>query len=134
MIYYPVKPFLKWYLRHFRINLAEDYEMYRINCSILDSDEPVRTGRAIRDLSACRMSVCLKEISVPALVVVVSKDRFHSHEEGKEIAHQIKGALYIDLTDNKRTHSTEINRIIIEFISSPAQIPSQAGQPWQGIS
>ena len=134
VLYYPLKPFLKWYLRHFRINLAEDYEMYRINCRILDSAEPVRTGRAIRDLSTYRMSRCLQEISVPALVVVASKDRFHSHDEGMKIARQIKGAFYLDLADNKRTHSTEMGRIISDFISSPVQIPFQAGQLWQGIS
>lgn len=134
VIYYPAKPFFKWYLRRFRINLAEDYEMYRINCRILDSAEPVRLGAAIRHLSGYRMSGCLQEISVPALVVVASKDRFHSHDEGMEIARQIKGADYIDLADNKRTHSAEMGRKISDFISSLAQIPSQAGQLWQDIS
>lgn len=134
VIYYPLKPFFKWYLRRFRINLAEDYEMYRINCRILDSAEPARLGAAIRHLSGYRMSGCLREISVPALVVVASKDKFHSHDEGTEIARQIKSVGYIDLADNKRTHSAEMGRIISDFISSPAQIPSQADQLWQDIS
>jgi len=134
VIYYPVKPILKWYMRRFRINLAEDYEMYRINCRILDSAEPVRTGRAIRDLSKYRMTGCLGEISVPALVVVASKDRFHSHDEGTDIARQIRDAGYMDLVDNRRTHSAEMGRVINEFISSLAQRPSQAGQLWQDIS
>jgi pimeloyl-ACP methyl ester carboxylesterase len=129
LIYYPVKPVLKWYLRRFRINLAEDHEMYLINCRILDSAEPVRTGRAIRDLSKYRMNGCLHEISVPALVVVASKDKFHSHDEGMDIARQIRGAGYIDLVDNRRTHSAEMGRRISDFISSPGQKPSQAGQP-----
>jgi pimeloyl-ACP methyl ester carboxylesterase len=126
--YYPVKPILKWYMRRFRINLAEDYEMYRINCRILDSAEPVRTGRAIRDLSTYRMTGCLREISVPALVVVASKDKFHSHDEGMKISRQITGSGYIDLIDNRRTHSAEMGRRISDFISSPGQTPSQAGQ------
>lgn len=135
IIYYPLKPFFKWYLRRFRINLAEDYEMYRINCRIIDAAEPVRLGAAIRHLSGYRMNGCLKCISVPALVVVASKDRFHSHDEGMEIARQIKDSEYIDLADNKRTHSAEMGRIISDFISSPpAEIPSQAGQLWQDIS
>jgi pimeloyl-ACP methyl ester carboxylesterase len=134
VIYHPIKPFLKWYLRRFRINLAEDYEMYRINCRILDSAEPVRIGAAIRHLSGYRMDGCLREISVPAVVVVASKDKFHSHDEGMEIARQIMGAGYIDLSDNKRTHSAEMGRIIGDFISSQAQIPSQADQLWQDIS
>lgn len=134
LVYYPLIPFLKWYLRRFRINLAEDYEMYRINCRILDSAEPVRTGAAIRHLSGYRMNGCLQEIAVPTLVVVASKDMFHSHDEGMDIARQIRDARYIDLADNKRTHSAEMGRIISDFISSPEQIPSQAGQRWQDIS
>jgi pimeloyl-ACP methyl ester carboxylesterase len=133
VIYYPLKPFLKWYLRRFRINLAEDYEMYRINCRILDSAEPARLGAAIRHLSGYRMSACLQEISVPSLVVVASKDKFHSHDEGTEIARQINGARYIDLADNKRTHSSEMGRIISDFISSPAKTASLAGRLWQDI-
>ncbi len=134
VIYYPVKPFLKWHMRHFRINLAEDYEMYRINCRILDSAEPERIGKAIRHLSQYHMGGCLGEISIPALVVVASKDRFHSHDEGVGIARQIRGSVYLDLVDNKRTHSSEMGRKISDFISSPAQISSQADQLWQDIS
>lgn len=134
LIYYPIKPFLKWYMRRFRINLAEDYEMYRINCRILDSAEPVRIGSAIRDLSSYRMNGGLLEIYSPALVVVASKDRFHSHDDGIEIAKRIKGAVYTDLVDNKRTHSSEMGRIIRDFISSPGQKPSQADRPGSEIS
>jgi len=107
--------------------------MYRINCRILDSAEPARLGAAIRHLSGYRMSACLQEISVPALVVVASKDKFHSHDEGTEIARQINGARYIDLADNKRTHSSEMGRIISDFISSPAKTASLAGRLWQDI-
>jgi len=134
VIYYPIKPLLKWYLRHFRINLEEDYEMYLINCRILDSADPVRLGRAIRHLSTYRMEGCLEKISVPTLVIVASKDRFHSHDEGTDIAGRISNSHCLDLTDNKRTHSAEMGRIISDFISSPEQIPSQANLPLRDIS
>ena len=133
-IYKPLKPFLKWYMRTFIIDTKQDEEMYNINCRNLDNAEPVRLGKAIRDLSSYRMDDCMHRINVPALVVVASSDNFHNHGEGAEIARRINGAVYLDLSDNKRTHSAEMGRIISEFISSQAQKSVQEDPLLQGIS
>jgi len=128
-LYRPVVPFVKWYMRTFMIDIKSDEEMYLINCRNLDTAEPVRLGLAVRQLSRYRMNGCLEQISVPALVVVTSKDRFHSHGGGTEIANMISGPRCLDMEDNKRTHSTEAGHKISNFISSLAQIPVQADQP-----
>ena len=133
-IYKPLKPFLKWYMRTFIIDTKQDEEMYNINCRNLDNAEPIRLGKAIRDLNCYSMDDCLHRINVPALVVVASSDKFHNHGEGAEIARQINGAVYLGLSDNKRTHSAEMGRIIIEFISSQAQRPVQEDPLLQEIS
>ncbi|NLE33623.1 MAG: alpha/beta hydrolase [Bacteroidales bacterium] len=127
-IYRPVIPFVKWYMRTFMIDIKSDDEMYRINCRNLDTADPARLGAVVRQLSTYRMDGCLEQILVPALVVVASKDRFHSHGEGTGIASLIPGAQCIDMEDNKRTHGPEMGRVIGDFISSLAQIPSQADQ------
>lgn len=129
IIYSPLKPVLKWYLRNFRINLKEDPEMYSINCRILDSAEPVRIGAAVRHLSRYRMQGCLERISVPVLVAVASNDRFHSHDEGADIANRIADSVYLDIVNNKRSHSAEMGRVISDFISSPAQKQAPSDQP-----
>lgn len=131
-IYRPVVPFVKWYLRTFIIDVKADEEMYLINCRNLDTAEPARLGQAVRQLSRYRMQGCLEQITVPALVIVASKDRFHSHGEGTDIASLIPGARCLDMEDNKRTHSTEAGCVISSFISSPARTPVQADLPWQG--
>lgn len=128
-LYRPVVPFVKWYLRTFMIDVKADEEMYLINCRNLDTAEPSRLGAAVRQLSRYRMQGCLELITAPALVIVASKDRFHSHGEGQEIARLIPGARCLDMEDNKRTHSTEAGREIGSFISSLVQIPVQADQP-----
>lgn len=122
-LYRPLVPFVKWYLRTFMIDIKSDEEMYLINCRNLDTAEPVRLGAVVRQLSRYHMQGCLEQITAPALVIVASKDRFHSHGEGQEIASLIPGARCLDMEDNKRTHSTEIGREISSFISSQAQIP-----------
>lgn len=117
IVYTPLKPFLKWYMRRFRINIKEDYEMYRINCRILDAAEPVRLGRAIRALRPYDMGDCLEAITVPSMVVVASKDMFHSHGEGTYISERIRNCRRLDMSDNRQTHSAEMGRVIRDFIS-----------------
>ncbi len=133
-IYRPVVPFVKWYMRTFLIDIKTDEEMYLINCRNLDTAEPARLGMAVRQLSSYRMGGCLEQISVPALVVVTSQDRFHSHGEGTDIADRIPGAECLDMEDNKRTHSTEMGRVISDFIFSQAGKPAPSDQHQTGIS
>jgi pimeloyl-ACP methyl ester carboxylesterase len=133
-IYRPVVPIVKWYMRTFLIDIETDEEMYLINCRNLDTAEPARLGMAVRQLSNYRMAGCLEQISVPALVVVTSKDRFHSHGAGTEIAARIPSAQCLDMEDNKRTHSAEMGRVITDFISSQAGKPAPSDQPCQEIS
>jgi len=113
-----MKPFLKWYIRNFRVNTAEDNEMYLINCRILDAAEPRRLGLAIRDLKPYRIGDCLEGITVPVMVAGVSKDKFHSHDEALKISARISNCTYTDLEDNTRSHSGEMAEIIIRFIKS----------------
>jgi pimeloyl-ACP methyl ester carboxylesterase len=127
-VYRPVKPFLKWYLRTFVIDLEQDEEMYLINCRNLDTAVPERLGKAVRDLSHYHVGNTPAEVCVPSLVVVASGDRFHSHAEGVAIARQIKNSLYLDMEDNRRTHSTEIALEMDRFISSLAQRQFQEDQ------
>jgi pimeloyl-ACP methyl ester carboxylesterase len=132
-IYRPVVPFVKWYMRNFLIDIKTDEEMYLINCRNLDTAEPARLGMAVRQLSRYRMAGCLEQISVPALVVLTSKDRFHSHGEGTEISARIPDAQCLDMEDNKRTHSAEMGCVIRDFISSRARKPVPSDQLFQGI-
>ena len=113
-----MKPFLKWYIRKFRVNTAEDNEMYLMNCRILDAAEPGRLGQAIRDLKPYRIGDCLEGISVPVMVAGTSKDKFHSHDEALKISAGIHNCTYTDLEDNARSHSGEMADIIISFIKS----------------
>jgi pimeloyl-ACP methyl ester carboxylesterase len=124
-IYKPLKPILKWYMRTFIIDTKEDLEMYLIYCRNIDTAIPERLGAAVRQLAPYRMDECLPGISVPSLVVVTSKDRLHNHDEGSEIARQIKGSSYLDMADNTRTHSAEMAQEIEKFISSLAQRQAQ---------
>jgi len=132
-VYKPVKPILKWYLRNFAIDMERDREMYLINCRNLDTAEPDRLGKAVRDLSRYRIGDELDKVSVPSLVVVASGDRFHNHTEGEAIARQIKNSCYLDMTDNRRTHSAGMAQEMEKFISSRVRRLIQEDLPLQEI-
>jgi hypothetical protein len=66
------------------------------------------------------MGECLQEITIPSMVVVASKDMFHSHGEGSYISERIINCTRLDMSDNKQTHSAEMGRVISEFILSEA--------------
>lgn len=116
VLYKPLKPFLKWYIRKFRVNTTDDPEMYNINCRILDSADPGRLGKTIRALKPYRTNGLSGKITVPVLVVGASNDKFHSHDEALSFSEMINGSIYYDMVDNRRTHSAEAAEIISDFI------------------
>lgn len=116
LIFKPARPFLKWYIRKFRVNTADDIEMYNINCRILDAAEPRRISRTIRALKPYRAGNHLQKISVPVLVIGASKDKFHNHDEALHFSEKIPGCRYTDMVDNKRTHSIEAAEKIRDFV------------------
>lgn len=108
--------------------------MYRIYCRNIDAAIPERLGAAVRQLGPYRMNECLSGINVPTLVSVTSKDKLHNHVEGVEIANRIKGSTYLDMLDNKRSHSAVMGHEIEKFISSLARKPVQEDLPFQDTS
>jgi pimeloyl-ACP methyl ester carboxylesterase len=120
-LYGAIKPFLKWYMRNFRINTDEDMEIYEINCRNLDQANPRKLGATVRAIANFSIWNYLAEISVPCLVIGASKDSFHSHDEALEISKGIMGCRYIDLVDNKRSHNQEAAKTIAEFIEEQKQ-------------
>ena len=79
--------------------------MYDINSRILDQANPKRLAATVLAVRKFEVWEHLPKIDVPCLVVGVSHDKFHSHDE----------ALVLN---NKRSHSEEVATIIDEFIES----------------
>ena len=119
-IYGLVKPFIKWYMKTFRINTKEDYEMYEINARILDQAEPRKLAATVIAVRQFKVWEYLKSIDIPCLVIGVSQDKFHSHDEASKVAEGIQGSTYIDLMNNKRSHSAEVAKIIDNFMADLA--------------
>jgi len=117
-LYPAIKPFIKWYMKKFHINKEGDYEMYEINSRVLDQAEPRKLASAVISIADFEIWRYLEAIETPCLVVGVSQDKFHSHDEGSSIANGIEDCEYIDVENNKRAHSAEVATIIHDFLET----------------
>ncbi|WP_142714442.1 alpha/beta fold hydrolase [Fodinibius sediminis] len=111
-----IKPVAKYYLKNYRINIQEDYEMYEISSRALDAADPYKLKRAVLSLSRYKIWERLESVDAPTLIVGASKDHFHNHEEMLEMADQLKDCTFIDLENHQRTHSAEFAAIVKDFL------------------
>jgi pimeloyl-ACP methyl ester carboxylesterase len=115
-IYPVIKPFLKWYMKTFRINTKEDKEMYEINARILDQADPKKLALTVLAVKSFEVWNYLPKIDIPTLVIGVSQDKFHSHDEALRVSQGIDKSTYIDVLNNKRSHSAEVATLIEEYV------------------
>jgi pimeloyl-ACP methyl ester carboxylesterase len=103
-LYLMFKPFVKWYLKNFRLNVESDYEQYVKYCQALDAANPWKLKKAMLQLSKYQVWDILDEIDIPTLIAGASEDKLHEPENLKNIVAAMKHATYIDLGTNARTH------------------------------
>jgi len=115
-LYPMIKPFAKWYLKNFRVNTEEDYEMYNITSRALDSANPYKLKNTVMAISKYQIWNRLRSVQSPALIVCASKDTFHRHDDIMKIKKKIKNSTYCDLEVHERTHSPEFVHVVNNYI------------------
>ncbi len=115
-LYRPVKPFLKWYIRTFRVDMENDRELYDLNCRILDQADPKKISAVVRAISTYQARPQPPSEPVPVLVIGASKDLFHNFDDSRGIAEALPGSTYLDMETNARTHGPEWVHELIRFI------------------
>jgi hypothetical protein len=111
-----LKPLAKWYIGNFYVNRKEDNEMYLISSRAIDNAEPRRLKKTILSIASYTVWDKLEFIDSPTLIVATSLDGLHVHDDVTRMASTIKGAKYIDLENNKRTHSPELAFVIRDYL------------------
>jgi pimeloyl-ACP methyl ester carboxylesterase len=109
-LFYPplynfIKPYVKWYLKTFRLDIKSDYMQYQKYCNALDAADPWKLKKAILSVSRYKVWNILDKIDAPTLIVGASKDKLHEAENIQQMVSLIKDAAYVDLETNKRNHS-----------------------------
>jgi hypothetical protein len=113
-----IRPIVKWYLKKFRVNTQEDYEMYQINCRALDGADPYKLRDVVLAISSYQIWDRLESVHTPTLIVSASKDTFHRHGDILKIISMIKKSTSCDLESHKRIHSREFVDLVRAYIGT----------------
>ncbi len=107
-LYLILKPWLKWYLRTFRVNVEADPEQYRKYCRNLDAADPYKLKKAALRFQDYTVWDILPDIEVPVLIISGNTDKLHEHGNVEKMAPLLPNCKLIDLGTNSRTHSAEM--------------------------
>lgn len=135
-VFYPgfyvvLKPFIKWYLKNFRLDVKNDRAQYEKYCRALDAADPWKLKRAIIPFSRYKIWHILPEIEYPTLIIGASKDKLHEPENLKKMVAMLPNVTYIDLVTNKGTHSAEmvaaLHRYLVDLPTFHCDCPTCTG-------
>jgi pimeloyl-ACP methyl ester carboxylesterase len=115
-LYLIFKPFIKWYLRTFRLNVKEDYAQYEKYALSLDAADPWKLKKGIFPLAKYSVWEKLNAIHCPVLVVGASKDKLHEPENLRKMVALLPNARYVDLETNQGTHSNQLAAATRNFL------------------
>jgi len=121
ILFYPpfyilLKPWVKWYLRRFRLNVKKDAAQYAKYCRALDGADPYKLKPAALSFSRYQIWDMLQVIDSPVLIVGGSHDKLHDPENLKRMTALLSSSSYVDLETNSRTHTAEVVEVTRRFL------------------
>ena len=111
-----LKPFAKWYMRNFMIDVRRDPEVMKIVERALDSADPFKLGQTLRSIHRFKAWDRLGALDSPTLIVATSEDTLHNHDDITRMKTLISTGTLLDMKDNQRTHSHEM-AVLLRSIS-----------------
>ncbi|HET9130898.1 MAG TPA: alpha/beta hydrolase, partial [Terriglobia bacterium] len=116
-LYALIRPSVKWYLRTFRLNVAEDAAQYDKYCEALDAAEPRKLKKAVMAVWSYEVWDKLSFVDCPVLIVNASKDTLHEPENLRRIAEGLHHASVVDLGTNAQTHDVPVVDALRGFVN-----------------
>ena len=115
--YSVVKPILKWYLRHIRLDKKNEPEQVKKYEGTLDAAEPARlkaNAFAIKDYSLWGI---LDQIKSPVLIIGAETDKHHGYDILQKMVSMMPNAGFKLMKSNKETHSEKAADVILAQIN-----------------
>lgn len=121
ILFYPpfysfLKPFIKWHLKYFRLNIKTDLAQYQKYCRALDGADPAKLKPAALSFSTYQIWDKLPGVNVPVLIFGGSHDKLHEPENLRRMISMLPNAHYVDMETNARTHSKEVVVLLKKFV------------------
>lgn len=115
-LYAVITPFVKFYLKHFRLNVKADAAQYAKYCSAIDAADPWKLKKAVLSVAQYSIWHRLDSIDCPVLMIGALHDTLHEPEHFRMIASKIRNATVVDLNTNAETHSPRTVEAIRRFL------------------
>jgi len=113
-----IKPFVKWYLRKFRLDIETDRAQYEKYCNALDAADPRKLKPAAKALSQYKVWDILKDIDLPVLMIAASKDLLHEPENLIKMDKMLPNSTWLDMETNTYAHGPEMVVELRKYIAS----------------
>lgn len=107
-LYGIIKPFVKWYMRKFRLDVETDRAQYEKYCNALDAADPKKLKPAALALSKYKVWDILDDVKLPVLIIGASKDLLHEPENLFKMDQMLPNSTYLDMETNTYAHGPEM--------------------------
>ncbi len=115
-LYYPILPFLKFILKHFRTDMKNDPGTYYLNKRNLETGIPKRMKACVLELFNYKSEINYSNFKFPVYIFAASNDKMHSYEQSVKISKSIPNAIFENLVNFQETHNRETAKKMNKFI------------------
>lgn len=117
-LYIVLKPFIKWYLRKFRLDVESDQAQYEKYCNALDAADPKKLKPGALALSKYKVWGILKDIDLPVLIIGATKDLLHEPQNLIQMNKMLPNSVFLDMETNTFAHGPEMVVELRKYIAS----------------
>jgi pimeloyl-ACP methyl ester carboxylesterase len=107
-VYSVAKPFVLWYLRHFRVNAREDPDQMARYVRTVRSADPRRIMLSARAVIDYRALPGLETISTPVAVAYAGSDRLHGEDEVRRLVDAMPQGTAVSCPSNTYMHTAAV--------------------------
>jgi pimeloyl-ACP methyl ester carboxylesterase len=122
-LYHPIKHFVFWYLRHFRVNARSEPEQMQRYVRTLRAAHPLRLKLSARAVLDYQVWPDLETIDVPVAIAYAASDTLHSEREVRQIVAAIPHGRTVECPTNQYMHDAPIVAEIDRFIAELGEAP-----------
>lgn len=116
-LYIIAKPIVKWYLKHFRVDMKHAPEQMKKYEGTLDAADPYKLKANALTLKNYSIWERLGNIATPCLIVGATTDTLHGTEKIERMMDILTRAEYVEMESNLATHGNDAGKMMAEYVA-----------------
>lgn len=131
--YHPLKHFVIWYLKHFRLDPEKEPDQLKRYQRTLRAAHPVRIKRSAQAVRRYSIWEDLETIDTPVAIGYATSDLLHGEAEARRIVERIPAARGVACPSNQYMHTAAVIKELKEFVADVkrSSAAEQADEPGQ---